>query len=175
MKPASDNFSPSSLLARHRDHLVLAVVIAAGALSGFQSAIQGQPEWCYWEALATQPWPEVVGPDKMLFGYLPGFAVLIRPFITLFQKENIKRILYGSDGICACSFHGNYPAMGRSWAYFEADKRGFNYPHCDGRPIVSVYEQILSMKHAAEIAELNQDDIEDIFWRNAYREFGLEG
>lgn len=100
MKPASDNFSPSSLLARHRDHLVLAVVIAAGALSGFQSAIQGQPEWCYWEALATQPWLEVVGPDKMLFGYLPGFAALIRPFFALSQPLGLLLFLAINAGSC---------------------------------------------------------------------------
>jgi hypothetical protein len=41
------------------------------------------------------------------------------------------------------------------------------FPHCDGRPILVIYEQLLSMKQAAEIAELSSDDIEDIFWRNA--------
>ncbi len=98
----------------------------------------------------------------------------VRPFITLFQKENTKRLMYGSDGVCANSHHGNYPALGRAWSGMDADKMEFKYPHCDGRPIVSIYEQILSMKHAAEVAELSRDDIEDIFWRNAYREFGIE-
>ena len=31
------------------------------------------------------------------------------------------------------------------------------------------------MKHAAEIAGLPRDDIEAIFWRNAYRAFELDG
>ena len=30
------------------------------------------------------------------------------------------------------------------------------------------------MKHAAEIAELTRDQIEDIFWRNAIRELEID-
>ena len=97
----------------------------------------------------------------------------VRPFITLFQKENIKRMMYGSDGVCANSHHGQYPALGRAWRGLVVDAMDWDFPHCDGRPIVSIYEQILSMKHASEIAGLSPSDVEDIFWRNAYREFGF--
>jgi len=47
------------------------------------------------------------------------------------------------------------------------------YPHCDGRPILSIYEQLMSMKFAAEIAELSRDQIEGIFWRNAAAALGI--
>ncbi len=98
----------------------------------------------------------------------------VRPFITLFQKEDVSRIFYGSDGVDATYFHGQYVALGRAWQGFDADKTPLQYPHCDGRPILAIYEQLLSMKQAAEIAGLNNDDIEDIFWRNAAKAFDVE-
>ncbi len=94
----------------------------------------------------------------------------VRPFITLFSKENVRRIFYGSDGVDATYFHGQYCAFGRAWQGVDADKSDLRFPHCDGRPILAIYEQLLSMKHAAEIVGLSHSEIEDIFWRNAWRE-----
>lgn len=91
----------------------------------------------------------------------------VRPFITLFSKENTKRLFYGSDGVDSTYFHGQYVALGRAWQALDTSRFELQFPHCDGRPILAIYEQLLSMKHAAEIAELSADDIEDIFWRNA--------
>ena len=97
-----------------------------------------------------------------------------RPYITLLKKEDTRRIFWGSDGVTAAFFHGYYAAMGRSWQHFDADKSGLEFPHCDGRPILSVYEQLLSLKFAAEVAQLSQDQIEGIFWRNATTALGIE-
>ena len=91
----------------------------------------------------------------------------LRPILTLFQQEDLKRIFYGSDGVDPTYFHGAYNAMGRSWYAVDADKAGLKFPYCSGRPTLSVYEQLLSMKHAAEIAGLSKDNIEGIFWRHA--------
>ena len=99
----------------------------------------------------------------------------IRPFITLFQKDDLSRLMYGSDGIYANSFHGQYVEQGRAWQELNTDHLELRFPHCDGRPIISLYEQLLSMKHVAEIAGLSRDDIEAIFWRNAYLAFDLDG
>ncbi|MDP6443863.1 MAG: amidohydrolase family protein [Pirellulaceae bacterium] len=97
----------------------------------------------------------------------------IRPFITLFGKEDPRRILYGSDGVDSTYFHGQYVALGRAWQGFDLAKYELAFPHCDGRPILSIYEQLLSMKQAAEIVGLTGDDIENIFWRNASELFGV--
>jgi predicted TIM-barrel fold metal-dependent hydrolase len=97
----------------------------------------------------------------------------VRPLITLFSKENHKRIFYGSDGVDSTYFHGQYVALGRAWQALNADHSELKFPHCDGRPILAIYEQLLSMKHAAEIVGLSADDIEDIFWRNAAAAFGV--
>jgi len=69
---------------------------------------------------------------------------------------------------------GCYATLGRAWEHYDADQHGFQYPHCDGRPILSIYEQLMSMKFAAEIAELSRDQIEGIFWRNAAAASGAE-
>jgi len=98
----------------------------------------------------------------------------IRPLITLFQRERVERIFYGSDGVDSTFFHGQYVALGRSWQSLDVSKFSLQFPHCDGRPILAIYEQLLSMKQAAEIAGLSRDDVEAIFWRNAAAAFGVQ-
>jgi len=97
----------------------------------------------------------------------------VRPLLTLFSREDRHRILFGSDGVNATYFHGQYAALGRAWQAVDATLLDLKFPHCDGRPILAIYEQLLSMKHAAEIAGWTQSDIEDLFWRNAAGLFGV--
>ncbi len=96
----------------------------------------------------------------------------MHPFLTLFQGENLKRIFFGSDGVNATFFHGKYVAFGRYWYQVTPDEK-FSYTHTDDRPILAIYEQILAMKQAADIAQLSREDIEGIFWRNAHEALGI--
>lgn len=98
----------------------------------------------------------------------------VRPLITLFSREDRRRILYGSDGIDATYFHGQYAAMGRAWQSVDSGRLNLQFPHCDGRPILAIYEQLLAMKHAAEIAQWSADDIQNLFWRNAASAFHVQ-
>lgn len=98
----------------------------------------------------------------------------VRPYITLLTREDTRRIFWGSDGVQAAFFHGHYAALGRSWQHFDADRGGLQFPHCDGRPILAVYEQLMSLKFAAEIAELTREQIDGIFWRNAVTALGID-
>jgi hypothetical protein len=97
----------------------------------------------------------------------------LRPHLTLFQKEDHRRIFYGSDGVDATYFRGAYATFGRYWGQIDTDGIKLPYAHTDARPILAINEQLLCMKHAAEIAGLSRDQVEDIFWRNATREFGI--
>lgn len=97
----------------------------------------------------------------------------VRPLITLFDRERPERILYGSDGVDATYFRGQYVALGRAWQGLDTDKFPLRFPHCDGRPILAIYEQLLSMKHAAEIVGLSGASLERIFWRNAAELFDV--
>lgn len=97
----------------------------------------------------------------------------VRPLITLFSREDRRRILYGSDGVDSTYFHGQYAAMGRAWQGVNADRLDLKFPHCDGRPILAIYEQLLSMKQAAEIAQWSTADIENLFWKNAVALLGI--
>ena len=95
----------------------------------------------------------------------------VRPILTLFQKEDVKRIFFGSDGVSPTFFRSGYFALVRSWvtiagaAYSEE-----RFPHCDGRPILAIYENLLAIKQAAEIAGFGRREIEAIFWKNAARQ-----
>ena len=97
----------------------------------------------------------------------------VRPYITLLTREDTRRIFWGSDGVGAAFFHGHYAALGRAWQHYDADEGGLKFPHCDGRPILAVYEQLMSLKFAAELAELSREQIDGIFWRNAATALGI--
>ncbi len=96
-------------------------------------------------------------------------------FITLFQKENLKRIFYGSDGVDSTFFHGKYVPFGRYWFQVHTDEADLSLAHTDARPILCIYEQILAMKQAADVVGLSRDEIEGIFWRNAVEALEIEG
>ena len=98
----------------------------------------------------------------------------VMPFVTLFKHENLGRLFYGTDGVDAVSFHGKYVVLGRAWQTFRADESALTFPHCEGRPILAVYEQLLAIKHAAAIAGLSKDDLEGIFWKNATQALGVK-
>ena len=94
---------------------------------------------------------------------------------TLFSKEDHRRILYGSDNLFANAFHGKYVSMGRFWYQMEAPEfAGKKNIHTDARPILAIYDQLLAMKHAAQLANLSLDQVTDIFYRNARDVFGLK-
>ena len=61
--------------------------------------------------------------------------------------------------------------LGRAWQNLDMRQVEITFPHCEGRPILAIYEQLLAMKHASEIAGWSPDDIEGLFWRNASEAF----
>ena len=92
-------------------------------------------------------------------------------FWTLFTKERIGRLLYGSDGIYATFRHGNYFTFAYGWAEVDEGKLAMlNTRHCESKPTLLVYESLRAIRRAAMMAGLSNDDIEDVFWRNATRE-----
>lgn len=86
-------------LISDRSSLLLLFGIVAGILRGWQKAIAGRPEWSYWEQLATQSWQDVSGADKDIFGYLPGFALLVKPFFLVEPVGLVVFLLL--NAICA--------------------------------------------------------------------------
>ena len=99
----------------------------------------------------------------------------LRPFLSLFQKEDHKRLMFGSDAIDSTSFHGYYIPFGHAWQQLNTDTvPALTFDQTKHKPIVCIYEQLISMKHAAEIAGLTKSQIEDIFWRNAVRELKVD-
>ena len=100
----------------------------------------------------------------------------VMPHYTLYKKEDHRRILFGSDNLLGCGFHGKYAATGRFWYQIGTVKtaNGVAPSHTDAQPILCIYDQLLCMKHAAELAELSPSQIEDIFYHNAASAFGLD-
>ncbi len=92
-----------------------------------------------------------------------------RSHYLLFKHENMKRIMFGTDNVDAAGIHGKYITWGKGWQYF----RGMDVPHCRKEATFVCYESLRSIKQAADMAGLNQKDIERIFFDNAKDFFAL--
>lgn len=62
-------------------------IFLLGLLAGFGSGIRkwllDKPDWTYFRNYVENPLWETSGPDKMMFGYLPGFRAILTPFVAL--------------------------------------------------------------------------------------------
>ena len=92
----------------------------------------------------------------------------IRSIWLLFKYENISRIMFGTDNIIAGGMRGTYITWGRGWQYFS----GADLAHCHSASTLVCYENLRAVRRAAEMAELSQTDIENIFYNNAKQFFG---
>jgi hypothetical protein len=60
---------------------LLALSLLAGAVKATDKWRNDHAEWRHWRAFVLRPMHEVFGPDKPLFGYLPGTKALFAPFV----------------------------------------------------------------------------------------------
>ena len=79
-KPAL--LGPLRAVLNDRCSLIVLLGILVGIGKGLRKIGRGEPEWSYWERVATQSWRVVGGPEEDFFGYLPSFAVLIKGFFA---------------------------------------------------------------------------------------------
>jgi len=61
---------------------IIALAILAGMLRATGKWVAGKPEWMYYTRLVDQKLLDAMGPDKPIFGYLPGFKALLIPFVA---------------------------------------------------------------------------------------------
>jgi len=90
--------------------------------------------------------------------------------ILVLKHENRKRILFGSDNVAAGCMRGKYITYGRVW---EGYRGSSGLEHCDAVPTLVTYEELRQLRQTADILELNQNDINDIFFNNARQLFDL--
>jgi hypothetical protein len=82
----------------------------------------------------------------------------------LFKHFNRKRILFGTDNVCAGGARGKYITYAYAWEGYHGQEY---LEHCDPRTTLVVYEQLRSQKQAAEMAGLTETEIDDLFYGNA--------
>jgi len=85
------------------------------------------------------------------------------------KHEDISRLMFGTDNICAGGVRGSYITWGRGWKYFP----GAELPHCRGDATLVCYEQLRAMKQASDMAGLTADDVDAVFYGNARAFFGF--
>jgi len=92
-------------------------------------------------------------------------------FLYLFDKYDLTKRLFGSDGVSAVSFRGSYTRLGMGWHVCKQEMvqcpRG---PKIDSATY-AVYENLLAMFHAAKFCKLSETEIQNIFYNNAKRLF----
>jgi hypothetical protein len=86
----------------------------------------------------------------------------------LMRHEDRKRVMFGSDNVCAGCVRGKYITYGRAWGQFEGMPEA---DHCDPTATFVIYEQLRQEKQVAEMLGLNRDEINDHFSGNAKRFF----
>ena len=66
------------------DRAVVLIVCAltVGMVMGTRKWMQHQPEWAYYENYVKKPLVETSGPQKGMFGYLPGCRAVLSVFVT---------------------------------------------------------------------------------------------
>ncbi|MBQ9500896.1 MAG: amidohydrolase family protein [Lentisphaeria bacterium] len=92
-----------------------------------------------------------------------------RSHYLLMKHEDISRLMFGTDNICAGGVRGNYITWGRGWKFFP----GAEVSHCRGDATLVCYEQLRAMKRASDMAGLTSDDVEAVFYGNARAFFGF--
>ena len=91
------------------------------------------------------------------------------------QKNYEQWLLAQStDAVESVSFHGAYSAFGHAHQQVETDNiASLKFAHTTNRPLICLYEQLIALKQASIICEIDSEQLEDIFWRNAVREFNV--
>jgi len=80
-------------------HVIMACAVLAGLGRGVGKWLKNEPEWSYYRQLVYQPLAEVCGPDKPIFGYLPGIKNLLAPFVL---TEPAGYVLFALFNALAC-------------------------------------------------------------------------
>jgi len=84
--------------------------------------------------------------------------------MLLLKHEDNRRIMFGSDNVAAGCMRGKYITYAHAW---ESYKGNLSLAHCNPEPTLVIYEQLRVQRQAAEMLELNQKDIQNIFYNNS--------
>jgi glutamate-1-semialdehyde 2,1-aminomutase len=133
--------------------------------------------WCLFHcARSYSDWPIVKAAPRLRnipnVWYDTSSVCETDAFDALFHVAPRSRISYGSDDLAVGVSRGKYIAYGRAWVTMTESNQTFNTDHCDGRMTFTRYEMLRGMRRAARKAGFTQDDIEDLFLRNAERLIG---
>lgn len=90
-------------------------------------------------------------------------------FMLAFRNLALDRIMYGSD-IPADILRGTLVSFGMGWALLtEKEIASINIDHCDNRCTYVMYETLRACRRAAMLAGLDRQQIEDLFFNNAFK------
>lgn len=78
---------------------VMALTLIASFVRGLEKWLRDKPEWFYYRKFVELPLVEAVGPDKAIFGYLPGCKALLSPFVL---TEPLGYIIFALLNVAAC-------------------------------------------------------------------------
>jgi len=88
----------------------------------------------------------------------------------LLEREDRKRVMFGSDDVVAGCARGKYITYGRAWQFHPGQEE---LEHCNPTPTLVVYEQLRQERQAAQMLGLTRTEIEDHFAGNAQRLIAL--
>ena len=94
-------------------------------------------------------------------------------FMHLFSRYDRSRICFGTDLVTAAGFRGQYVRMGMSWDMVTAEQvarpRGQKI-----RATLCAYENLRSLLSAAHFCQMDEHDLQRLFYGNAAQLFRLQ-
>ncbi|MEW6354871.1 MAG: aminotransferase class III-fold pyridoxal phosphate-dependent enzyme [Planctomycetota bacterium] len=95
------------------------------------------------------------------------------PILTILQRFGPRRLLWGSD-FPVCEMTGKCVSVGDSFIWLDEKTVNWNALKTPCTPATVGLESLSALKDATDGFGLNEDDLQDIFCRNANRLLGFE-
>ena len=115
--------------------------------------------------------PKLTGLDNLYFDASANCEAIAHQ--TIIRAFGHHRLMYGSDGPVVSHLRGRSVAAADSFLWLYDDSPVWGEKHAEIHPVLVGLEHLRSMKWACWSERLSDTQVEDIFWNNAARLFGV--
>lgn len=115
--------------------------------------------------------PQLTGLDNLYFDTSANCEPIAHESIIRFMGH--EKLMYGSD-LPVSHFRGRSLSASDSFLWIYENTPVWGEKHVQVHPVLIGLEHLRSIKWACWSAQLNDSAVEDIFWNNAARLFGVE-
>ena len=116
--------------------------------------------------------PQLTDLDNLYFDTSANCEPLAH--VAIIRNFGHEKLMYGSDGLLASHMRGRTVAIADTFLWLEEDQPIWQADYMEIKPVLYGLEHLRSIKWACYSLQLSDVAVEDIFWNNAAKLFGLE-